>query len=99
MASEQQKQMNEVYASIKGWLWKPDIDLSTRRDIAENAHLAATEPRRSHTLKWIPVACRRYGAFRRAATRTAFCCTPTPAVQSSSRCILIERRLGTSPRW
>jgi monoterpene epsilon-lactone hydrolase len=44
MASEQQKQMNELYASIKERLSNPDIDLATRRDIAENFHLAATEP-------------------------------------------------------
>jgi epsilon-lactone hydrolase len=44
MASQQLKQMNELYASIKEWLSKPDIDLPTRRDIAENAHLAASEP-------------------------------------------------------
>jgi monoterpene epsilon-lactone hydrolase len=44
MASQQLKQMNELYASIKKWLSKPDIDLPTRRDIAENAHLAASEP-------------------------------------------------------
>ena len=44
MASQQLKQMNELYASIKEWLSKPDIDLATRRDIAESAHLAASEP-------------------------------------------------------
>jgi epsilon-lactone hydrolase len=44
MASEQQKQMNDLYASIKEWLSQPGIDLATRRDIAENAHLAAREP-------------------------------------------------------
>src|SRR5260370_26059569 len=44
MASEQQKQMNALYASIKERLSNPDIDLATRRDIAENFHLAATEP-------------------------------------------------------
>jgi len=44
MASEQQKQMNAFYASIKERLSNPDIDLATRRDIAENFHLAATEP-------------------------------------------------------
>src|SRR3984893_3427868 len=36
--------MNELYASIKERLSNPDIDLATRRDIAENFHLAATEP-------------------------------------------------------
>jgi hypothetical protein len=40
-ASEQLKQMNEIYASIKEWLSSPHIDLATRRDIAENTHLAA----------------------------------------------------------
>ena len=44
MASEQQKQMNELYASIKERLSNPDIDLATRRDNAENFHLAAREP-------------------------------------------------------
>lgn len=44
MASQQLKQMNELYASIKEWLSKPDIDLATRRDIAEKVHLAASEP-------------------------------------------------------
>src|SRR5580700_7132305 len=44
MASEQQKQMNELYASIRERLSDPDIDLATRRDIAEKVHLAATEP-------------------------------------------------------
>jgi monoterpene epsilon-lactone hydrolase len=44
MASKQQKQMNALYASIKERLSNPDIDLATRRDIAENFHLAATEP-------------------------------------------------------
>jgi acetyl esterase/lipase len=44
MASEQQKQMNELYASIREWLSKPDIDLATRRDIAETVHLVAREP-------------------------------------------------------
>ena len=44
MASEQQKQMNEFYESIKERLSNPDIDLATCRDIAENFHLAATEP-------------------------------------------------------
>jgi epsilon-lactone hydrolase len=45
MASEQQKQMNELYASIKERLVNPDIDLATRQDIAENFHLAAREPK------------------------------------------------------
>jgi hypothetical protein len=41
MASQQQKQMNELYASIKVGPSKPDIDLAARRDIAEGVHLAA----------------------------------------------------------
>ena len=36
--------MNELYASIKKRLSSSDIDLATRRDIAEKVHLAATEP-------------------------------------------------------
>jgi epsilon-lactone hydrolase len=44
MASKQLKQMNELYSSIREWLSKPDIDLGTRRDIAEKVHLAASEP-------------------------------------------------------
>jgi len=44
MASEQQKQMNALYESIKERLSSPDIDLTTLRDIAEKVHLAATEP-------------------------------------------------------
>ena len=44
MASQQLKQMNELYATIKEWLSKPDIALATRRDIAETVHLAASEP-------------------------------------------------------
>ena len=44
MASQQLKQMNELYTSIKEWLSRPDIDLATRRDIAEKVHLAASEP-------------------------------------------------------
>lgn len=44
MASEQLKQMNELYASIKQRLANPDIDLETLRDIAEKVHLAASEP-------------------------------------------------------
>jgi epsilon-lactone hydrolase len=44
MASEQQKQMNELYASIKERVWKPGLDLATIRDIIENLHLAASEP-------------------------------------------------------
>ena len=44
MASQQQKQMNELYASIKVALSKPDIDLATLRDIAEGVHLATREP-------------------------------------------------------
>jgi acetyl esterase/lipase len=44
MASKQLKRMNELYASIKERLSKPDIGLATIRDIVENLHLAATEP-------------------------------------------------------
>jgi len=36
--------MNELYASIKERVSKPDIDLATIRDIVENLHLAASEP-------------------------------------------------------
>ena len=38
MASEQQKQMNELYASIKERVSKPGLDLATIRDIIENLH-------------------------------------------------------------
>jgi epsilon-lactone hydrolase len=44
MASKQLNQMVELYASIKERASKPDLDLATIRDIAENLHLAATEP-------------------------------------------------------
>jgi monoterpene epsilon-lactone hydrolase len=44
MASQQLTQMNELFASIKERISKPDLDLATRRDIVENLHLAATEP-------------------------------------------------------
>jgi len=44
MASQQLKRMNELYASIKERISKPDIDLATTRDIVENLHLAASEP-------------------------------------------------------
>src|ERR1700738_284825 len=44
MASKQLKRMNKLYASIKERLSKPDIGLATIRDIAENLHLAASEP-------------------------------------------------------
>jgi acetyl esterase/lipase len=44
MASKQLKLMNDLYASIKERMSKPDLDLATNRDIAENLHLAATEP-------------------------------------------------------
>jgi monoterpene epsilon-lactone hydrolase len=44
MASEQLKHMNDLYASIKERMSKPDVDLATLRDIVENLHLAATEP-------------------------------------------------------
>ena len=44
MASKQLKHMNELYASIKERVSKPNLDLATNRDIVENLHLAATEP-------------------------------------------------------
>jgi monoterpene epsilon-lactone hydrolase len=44
MASQQLKHMNELYASIKERGSKPGLDLATIRDIAENLHLAASEP-------------------------------------------------------
>jgi len=44
MASDQLKQMNELYTSIKERLANPDIDLATLRDIAEKVHLVASEP-------------------------------------------------------
>ena len=44
MASEQMKQMNQLYASIKERVSKPGLDLPTNRDIVENLHLAAAEP-------------------------------------------------------
>ena len=44
MASKQLKHMNELYASIKERVSKPNLDLTTNRDIVENLHLAATEP-------------------------------------------------------
>jgi monoterpene epsilon-lactone hydrolase len=44
MASKQLKQMNELYASIKERMSKPNVDLATNRDIVENLHLAAREP-------------------------------------------------------
>jgi monoterpene epsilon-lactone hydrolase len=44
MASQQLKQMNELYASIKERVSKPGLDLATIRDIVENLHLAASEP-------------------------------------------------------
>src|SRR6267142_2296630 len=44
MASKQMKQMNELYASIKERVLKPNLDLATNRDIVENLHLAAIEP-------------------------------------------------------
>jgi hypothetical protein len=43
MASQRQKQMNELYASIKEGLSKPNIDLAMRRNIAQGVHLAARE--------------------------------------------------------
>lgn len=44
MASKQLQHMNELYAFIKGRLLKPDINLTTRQDIVENRHSAASEP-------------------------------------------------------
>ena len=44
MASNQLKQMNELYAFIKERVSKPGLDLETNRDIVENLHLAASEP-------------------------------------------------------
>ena len=44
MASKQLKLMNDLYASIKERMSKPDLDLATNRDIVENLHLAAAEP-------------------------------------------------------
>ena len=44
MASKQLEHMNELYASIKERISKPNLDLATIRDIVENLHLAATEP-------------------------------------------------------
>jgi acetyl esterase/lipase len=44
MASKQLEHMNELYASIKERLSQPNLDLATTRDIAENLHLAASEP-------------------------------------------------------
>src|SRR6266478_9759301 len=44
MASEQLKHMTEFFASITERVSKPDIDLTTTRDIVENLHLAAAEP-------------------------------------------------------
>ena len=44
MASKQMKHMTELYASIKKRVSKPDIDLTTMRDIVESLHLAAIEP-------------------------------------------------------
>ena len=44
MASEQLKHMTEFFASITERVSKPDIDLTTMRDIVESLHLAAIEP-------------------------------------------------------
>jgi len=44
MASQHLTHMNELFASIKERISKPDIDLATRRDMVENLHLAAIEP-------------------------------------------------------
>jgi hypothetical protein len=51
MASHQLKHMNELYASINERLSKPDIDLATIRNLAENLHLAASEPEVVPTLR------------------------------------------------
>jgi hypothetical protein len=44
MGGEQSKYLVELYASIKGRLSKPGLDLATTRDIVENLHLVAVEP-------------------------------------------------------
>jgi hypothetical protein len=78
MAGEQSKYLVELYAAIKERVSKPDMDLTTIRDVLENLHLAAIEPEGVTTLKWMPTACRHCGVSRRTATRTASCCTATP---------------------
>jgi epsilon-lactone hydrolase len=98
MASKQLNQMVELYASIKERASKPDLDLATIRDIVENLHLAATEPGAVTYAEVDADGCRHCGVSRRAATRTASCCTATPAARSSPRCTQNERPLATSPR-
>jgi monoterpene epsilon-lactone hydrolase len=44
VASKQLKHMNELYASIKERMSKPNLDLAMNRYIVENLHLAAIEP-------------------------------------------------------
>jgi monoterpene epsilon-lactone hydrolase len=44
VARKQLKHMNELYASIKERMSKPNLDLAMNRDIVENLHLAAIEP-------------------------------------------------------
>jgi hypothetical protein len=44
VASKQLKHMNELYASIKERLSKPNLDLAMNRDIVESLYLAAIEP-------------------------------------------------------
>jgi hypothetical protein len=99
VASQQLTHMNELYASIEERISKPDIDLATRRDIAENLHLAAIEPEAVTYAEVDADGVRHCGASRRAATRTTSCCTATLAAPSSRRCTPTERPLGTSPRW
>jgi len=83
MASMQLKLMNDLYASIKARVSKPGLDLATNRDNPlENLHLAASEPRRSRTLKWDAATYRHCGVSRkRAATRPASSCTATPVAR------------------
>jgi acetyl esterase/lipase len=66
MASQQLVHMNELYTSIKERISKPDIDLATRRDSAENLHWPPANPRRSLTLKWTPIMV-YYGAHEMLA--------------------------------
>lgn len=53
MASEQQKQMNELYASIKERLANPDIDLQRVGTSRRIFTWPRGNPTRSHTLKWM----------------------------------------------
>jgi epsilon-lactone hydrolase len=99
MASKQLKRMNELYASIKERLSKPDIGLATIRDIVENLHLAATEPEAV-----------TYAEVDADGVPALWCipvnCDPDRVLlhshaggPSSPRCTPTERLLGTSPRW